>query len=82
MHKTTASEKGMLGKKPFLLYTFCMAICLSSTVLCVFVPDVSSCASDEFSCTNGRCIKMDLKCNGKDDCLDSSDEQGCCKLSS
>nr|XP_015214111.1 PREDICTED: low-density lipoprotein receptor-related protein 1B isoform X2 [Lepisosteus oculatus] len=32
------------------------------------------CKSDEFQCQNKRCIHASWKCDGDDDCLDSSDE--------
>lgn len=31
------------------------------------------CRSDEYSCTNGRCIDQSLKCNGFNPCGDDSD---------
>lgn len=33
--------------------------------------------SDEFRCSNGRCTKRLLVCNGQDDCGDGSDEKNC-----
>lgn len=36
------------------------------------------CYSNEYSCSNGRCIDDDANCNGFDPCGDKSD----CKLSS
>uniref|UniRef100_A0A672ZZ38 Suppression of tumorigenicity 14b n=1 Tax=Sphaeramia orbicularis TaxID=375764 RepID=A0A672ZZ38_9TELE len=35
------------------------------------------CKPGEFSCRNGRCISEKLKCNGKDECSDGSDESTC-----
>jgi len=37
----------------------------------------STCASDEFTCANGRCTQLVWKCDGEDDCGDGSDEAGC-----
>lgn len=35
---------------------------------------------DAFLCSNGRCLKANLRCNDRDDCGDNSDEQNCGKL--
>lgn len=38
---------------------------------------VGTCQPGEFSCRNGRCVPEKLKCDGKDDCLDGTDESKC-----
>ena len=35
------------------------------------------CDMGELQCNNGNCIRPELLCDDKDDCGDSSDEQGC-----
>ena len=35
------------------------------------------CSETEFTCLNGKCIREDWKCDGEDDCGDSSDENDC-----
>ncbi|XP_071486072.1 low-density lipoprotein receptor-related protein 2-like [Diadema antillarum] len=35
------------------------------------------CASDQFTCSNGRCIFQQFQCDFFDDCLDNSDEENC-----
>ncbi|XP_048885965.1 low-density lipoprotein receptor-related protein 3 isoform X2 [Brienomyrus brachyistius] len=37
----------------------------------------SSCQGDEFLCANGKCLPRAWKCNGLDECGDSSDERAC-----
>ena len=34
----------------------------------------SVCPKGKFTCKNGRCIPMGLRCDGENDCLDNSDE--------
>ena len=31
----------------------------------------------KFTCDNGRCLDNSLRCNGRADCLDETDEVGC-----
>ena len=38
---------------------------------------LSSCSSAEFTCDDGSCIRIDLRCDLKYDCPDHSDEENC-----
>ena len=38
---------------------------------------LSSCSQDEFSCNDGSCVKMEVRCDGRMDCRDKSDEEEC-----
>lgn len=38
-----------------------------------------TCGPQHFQCNNNRCIDLKWKCDGDNDCGDSSDEIGCCK---
>ncbi|KAK1802171.1 hypothetical protein P4O66_021843 [Electrophorus voltai] len=37
----------------------------------------SSCESDEYLCGNGKCVPRSWRCNGLDECGDSTDERSC-----
>ena len=41
---------------------------------------VTGCQQDEFECKNGRCIAVNLICNGARDCSSGEDEANCCNL--
>ncbi|XP_077865949.1 low-density lipoprotein receptor-related protein 1-like, partial [Saccoglossus kowalevskii] len=69
----------------------CLAVPLGKTCGCpdgqVLTQDQRTCSDDpddagsptcdanEFECNNGRCILMDWKCDGDNDCTDNSDEE-------
>lgn len=37
-------------------------------------PDGFNCAADEFECSNGQCIPLNLTCDGERQCTDGTDE--------
>ena len=38
---------------------------------------LTACKGDEYTCNDGLCLPLNLRCNGKPECKDSSDELGC-----
>jgi len=44
---------------------------------CLNHPDNRTCPIQYFSCTSGRCVPNDWRCDGDNDCGDNSDEQSC-----
>ena len=52
-----------------MIYSF---VCLT-----VFAAAFEKCAPGEFQCNNGRCLDIRRKCNGYNECGDSSDEVDC-----
>jgi len=42
--------------------------------------EASTCASNQFTCPEGRCIADYLKCNGYPDCSNGADEDDCRKF--
>ena len=42
---------------------------------------LSTCTTNQFTCNDGDCIRIDLRCNGDTDCDDQSDEVGCRSIS-
>ncbi|XP_033759955.1 A disintegrin and metalloproteinase with thrombospondin motifs 18-like isoform X2 [Pecten maximus] len=61
------------------------AIVISSTTTTTTTttsqPSTSTCLTDEFTCTNGNCVSVNVTCDRTDDCGDFSDELGTCMSS-
>lgn len=38
---------------------------------------IVACRTNEFQCSDGRCIDNNLRCNRRNDCSDGSDEYNC-----
>lgn len=51
-----------------------LAISLESLMMDHICPE-----KDNFRCKNSRCVDKKMRCDGKDDCFDASDEFDCGK---
>uniref|UniRef100_H2Z8W7 Uncharacterized protein n=1 Tax=Ciona savignyi TaxID=51511 RepID=H2Z8W7_CIOSA len=49
----------------------------STAVATTTVPDYDGCEANEFQCGNDVCISTGVRCDGRDDCGDFTDEQNC-----
>ena len=47
----------------------------------MFLSAPKKCGQDEFACSSGACLKKTWHCDGRDDCIDGSDEKNCSKFS-
>ena len=65
-HCITWGKPLLCSHNPWRLYVLCFA-------------GDSNCKPLEFACKNGRCIDLRKKCDGYDDCGDTSDERQCRK---
>ena len=39
--------------------------------------ELTGCSEEEFTCSDGSCVSMTSRCNGKNDCSDETDEAEC-----
>ena len=58
-----------LGREGFFKYPF--------NVKTFRLMTLSACGDDEFTCNDGSCVSLDVRCDGKEDCEDASDENSC-----
>ena len=49
-------------------------------LLFISLTDFKACRLDEFTCYNNQCISGNLRCDGKFDCNDHTDENNCGKI--
>ncbi|VDI12151.1 Hypothetical predicted protein [Mytilus galloprovincialis] len=49
----------------------------NSWLLLFYILAVESCKNDQFQCTNGQCVLLQLRCDTSFDCGDRSDELNC-----
>lgn len=55
----------------FVLYMFCFYL------LFPFFFQIARCRADEFECASGSCVSKNARCDGRNDCVDHSDEYNC-----
>lgn len=89
MLETTHSLSHIEITKKFVLYvTNCMPpevtykqklnILICSVILIADI-EPPSCNEGEYQCAYPRCIRLEFRCDGDDDCGDRSDEEDCPK---
>ena len=49
-------------------------------IICYPIFYIVACTSSQWSCDNGQCISSYLRCDGDTECVDGSDEVGCCEF--
>ena len=54
---------------------FALLVLNLETHVCVCVAFASCRGDTEFTCDNGRCVPLTVKCNGINNCRDNSDEK-------
>ncbi len=52
----------------------------NQSIMYIYLSDLPTCESTQFSCGNQKCIRMEWVCDGDNDCGDDSDELNCGKL--
>jgi hypothetical protein len=48
-----------------------------SSFLLWYLDGEDACKPEQFECANGQCMESSVRCNGRSECSDGSDEDGC-----
>ena len=65
-----------MKQQAFLFTRYYLQACVNHSY---FFAIAESCTSEEFTCTDGKCILRGWRCDGENDCLDGTDEKNCGK---